>query len=95
MTTFTANEAKQHLGALIDEALQAPVTITRHGRPAVVVTADAEYQAYLKYRQLKTEVNKGFEQIDHGEYTTRSMKDLGEEAIRRIEAKKSNTELKS
>ena len=90
MTTFTANEAKQHLGAVIDETPQAPVSITRHGRPAVVMTADAEYQAYLKHRQLKAEVNKGFDQIDRGEFTTRSMKDLGEEAIRRIEAKRGN-----
>jgi len=81
MTTFTANEAKQHLGAVIDEALQNPVTITRHGRPAVVMTADAEYQAYLKHLQLKSEVNKGFEQIESGQFTTKSMDEIFNEAV--------------
>ena len=62
METITANDAKQNFGVLMDKALSEPVTITKHGRAAVVVTSDAEYQELisLKYAHLKAEIGKGF-----------------------------------
>ena len=42
MKTYTANDAKQSFGLVIDEALQAPVTITRHGRAVVVMTSETD-----------------------------------------------------
>ncbi len=47
MSTFSALEAKNRLGQIIDAAQREPVTITRHGRPAVVVLAVQEYEALL------------------------------------------------
>ena len=66
MQTFTANDAKQRFGELMEQALQEPVSITRHGRPSVVVTSDAEYRELLalKYENLKAEVRRGFESFD-------------------------------
>ncbi|MES2509369.1 MAG: type II toxin-antitoxin system Phd/YefM family antitoxin [Pseudomonadota bacterium] len=47
MTTFSALEAKNRLGQILDAAQREPVTITRHGRPAVVVLAVQDYEALL------------------------------------------------
>lgn len=47
MSTFSALEAKNRLGQIIDAAQREPVTITRHGRPAVVVLAIQDYEALL------------------------------------------------
>ncbi len=63
MNTFTSNAAKQKFGEVIELALQQPVSITRHGRPSVVVTSDSDYRELLalRYERLKEEVVKGFE----------------------------------
>ena len=50
MNTFTSNDAKQKFGEVIELALQEPVSITRHGRPSVVVTSDADYRELLAFK---------------------------------------------
>ena len=61
MKTVTANEAKQNFGQVIDKALQGPVSITKHGRPSVVITSDAEYKELidLKRKLLQAELREG------------------------------------
>ncbi len=78
MKTFTANEAKQQLGRLLDTARTGPVTITKHGRPEFVLTSKDDYDsmAELKYNHLKTEVQKGFGALDRGEYSNRSFEEI-------------------
>jgi prevent-host-death family protein len=68
MNTFTSNDAKQKFGEVIELALQEPVSITRHGRPSVVVTSDADYRELLaiKYERLKEEVARGFASFGPG-----------------------------
>ncbi len=44
MRTFTASEAKNKLGELIDLARASPVAITRYDRPVVVVMALEEFE---------------------------------------------------
>jgi prevent-host-death family protein len=85
MQVFTANDAKQKFGELLDQALQHPVSITRHGRPSVVVTSDAEYRELLalKYESLKSEVRKGFEGFDRGESSARTVDDIAEAVLKR------------
>jgi prevent-host-death family protein len=43
------------MGLVTDTALREPVTITRRGRPSLVVTSVQDYQALqrLKYSKLK------------------------------------------
>jgi len=84
MQTFTANDAKQKFGELMDQALQEPVSITRHGRPSVVVTSDAEYRALLalKHANLKAEVIKGFEGIDRRK-KARTVDEIAKEVLKR------------
>ena len=43
MKTFSANDAKQSLGLVLDSALIEPVLIQKHGRPAAVVISPDEY----------------------------------------------------
>jgi len=71
MTTISANDAKQRFGKVMDEALQHPVSITKHGRPSVVMISNKEYEEYLKSKAetLKEEVRKGFAQIENGEFS--------------------------
>ena len=94
MKTYTANDAKQSFGMVIDEALQEPVTITRHGRPVVVITSEAEYQEYIKLKEekLKTEVQKGFYALDNGDFSNRTVEEIAEEVIREYEAKNKDTD---
>ncbi|MCM8527395.1 MAG: type II toxin-antitoxin system Phd/YefM family antitoxin [Lentisphaeraceae bacterium] len=83
MKTYTANDAKQSFGLVIDEALQEPVTITRHGRPVVVITSEAEYKEFVKLKEekLKAEVQKGFYELDNGNFSNRTVEEIAEEAL--------------
>ena len=46
-TTFTAKEAKNNFGRLLDEARHAPVGIERNGRLIVVVVSIEKYRELL------------------------------------------------
>lgn len=83
MKTFTANEAKQQLGRVLDTARTGPVTITKHGRPEFVLTSKEDYDSMsmLKYQHLKQEVQKGFDALDRGEFSTRTIKEIAAEAL--------------
>jgi prevent-host-death family protein len=86
MITFTANDAKQKFGEVIDAALQAPVSITKHNRRSVVVLSDAAYQslASAKHATLKAEVKAGFDQLDRGEVSTRTPNEIADDVRQRI-----------
>jgi prevent-host-death family protein len=46
MRTFTAADAKNRFGELLDAARREPVSIERHGRPVAVMISHEEYAAY-------------------------------------------------
>lgn len=52
MRTVPAKDAKYNLGELIDLARAAPITVTKYGRPVVVVMAVEEYHK-LKGRNTR------------------------------------------
>jgi len=83
MKTFTANEAKQNLGHVLDTARTGPVTITKHGRPEFILTSKEDYDSLLglKYNHLKQEVQKGFDALDRGEFSTRTIQEIAGEAL--------------
>ena len=93
MQSFSAFDAKQKFGEVMDAALRGPVSITKHGRPAVVITSDEDYRALqqLVRDYLKTEVRKGIEDIEAGcvqSFETREdLMRLGEEIRSRTRAK--------
>lgn len=83
MTTVTANTAKQQLGQVLDSARTGPVSITKHGRPAFVITSKEDYDSLiqLKFEHLKREVQIGFDALDRGEISTLSISEIAAEAI--------------
>ncbi|MDA0765451.1 MAG: type II toxin-antitoxin system Phd/YefM family antitoxin [Verrucomicrobia bacterium] len=85
MITFTANDAKNKFGEVIDAALQGPVSITKHNRPSVVVMSDAQYQslAHAKHKELKAAVVAGFDQLDRGEFSPYTNEEIAERVIAR------------
>jgi prevent-host-death family protein len=85
MDTFTSNDAKQKFGEVIELALQGPVSITRHGRPSVVVTSDADYRELLalKHERLKQEVARGFESFGKGTPKGPSVDEIAAKVLKR------------
>lgn len=83
MITVTANTAKQQLGQVLDSARIGPVSITKHGRPAFVVTSKEDYDSLmqLKFEHFQREVKIGFDALDRGEISTRSIAEIAAEAI--------------
>ena len=83
MQSVTANEAKQNFGQVIDQALQGPVSVTKHGRPSVVITSDSDYKDLLEMKRklLQAEVQKGFESLDKGEIASRTAEQIAEDVL--------------
>ncbi len=59
----------------MDTAQREPVTIEKHGRPVAVLISAAEYEQ-MKLERLQLKVTHGFDQLDRGEYSNRSVKDI-------------------
>lgn len=90
----TATDLKQRTGQVLDDAQREPVRIEKHGRVygAVISRQDLEVlEEAKKHQALKSSVQAGFAQIENGEYSTRSMSDLAEEARKRVEARRAAT----
>ena len=47
MRTFSAKDAKNKFGELIDQARAEPVTVAKYGRPVVVVMSVEEYERLI------------------------------------------------
>jgi len=90
MQEFASTEAKDKWGLITDTALREPVTITRHGRPSLIVTSVQDYRALqrLKYNQLKTDIQEGLDDLDQGRFSTKSVDDLIAEGRERLKAEK-------
>lgn len=85
MITYTANDAKNKFGEVIDAALQHPISITKHNRRSVVIMSDAEYNrlATAQHAHLKAEVKAGFDQLDRGEFSTKTPHEIYEDVRKR------------
>lgn len=92
MLTFTANDAKNKFGEVIDAALQAPVSITKHRRRSVVVLSDSEYRnlASSKHAALKDAVIAGFDQLDRGEFSVKTPRQIADEVLQEFLAENRN-----
>lgn len=49
MQTFTANEAKNRFGELLDRVQRAPVQVTRHNRVVGVMVSAEDYEAMRRF----------------------------------------------
>ena len=50
---WSVQDAKNRFSAVIDAASRAPQTVTRHGKPAVVVLAVGEFERLRRLEKLK------------------------------------------
>jgi prevent-host-death family protein len=50
---WSVQDAKNRFSAVVEAARQAPQTVTKHGRPAVVVVAAEEYERLRQLEKLK------------------------------------------
>lgn len=69
MYSFTASEAKVQFGELISKAMREPVSITKNGRPKVVVMSYEDFNAIevLKLEHLKASLANSIAQAERGE----------------------------
>jgi prevent-host-death family protein len=51
--TWSIRDARSRFSQVVEAARREPQTITRHGKPAVVVVAADEYERLRKLRPLK------------------------------------------
>lgn len=58
MKTYTATEAKREFGEVLLHAQQAPVHVTRNGKPVAVLMSQSEYEA-MKRAALRAELVEG------------------------------------
>ncbi len=52
-STWSVQDAKNRFSAVVEAARRAPQTVTRHGKPAVVVIAADEYARLQRLELLK------------------------------------------
>ena len=51
--TWSVQDAKNRFSEVVEAAQRAPQTVTKHGKPAVVVIAADEYERLRKLQHLK------------------------------------------
>ena len=50
---WSVQDGKNHFSELLESAREAPQTVTKHGKPAVVVVAVGEYERLRKLERLE------------------------------------------
>jgi prevent-host-death family protein len=79
MLNIAAREARANFGELMDTAQREPISIEKHGRSVAVLMSATEYEN-MKLELLKAHIRVGFEQLDRGEYSTLSAKEIMKKA---------------
>ena len=51
--TWSVQDAKNRFSEVVEAARRKPQTVTKHGKPAVVIVAAEEYERLHKLEQLK------------------------------------------
>lgn len=69
MNSFTASEAKVQFGELLSQAMREPVSITKNGRPKVVLMSwkDCNQIKVLKLEHLRATLAHSTEQAERGQ----------------------------
>ncbi|ENA9696679.1 type II toxin-antitoxin system Phd/YefM family antitoxin [Salmonella enterica subsp. enterica] len=68
MYTFTANQAKTQFGEMMSRAQREPVSITRNGKPSIVVLSAEDYAVFeeLKMQDLRRILEQSDQDIATG-----------------------------
>ena len=75
MKTFSARDAKEHFGELMDTVQREPVSIEKYGRAVAVMLSQTEYEE-MKLAILREILTRGEEQIERGEFEELSTEEL-------------------
>lgn len=69
MLSFTANQAKTQFGEMIAKAQREPVSITKNGKPSVVVMSIEDYNQIeeLKLQSLRDKLARSVAQAQIGQ----------------------------
>lgn len=84
MKVFSAKDAKQHFGELMDTVQREPVSIEKHGRPVAVMLSEVEYEK-IKLERLRAAVQIGIDEADRGELADYSLEKLQAELDSELE----------
>lgn len=84
MKVFSAKDAKQHFGELMDTVQREPVSIEKHGRPVAVMLSEVEYEK-IKLERLRAAVQIGIDEADRGEFADYSLEKLQAELDSELE----------
>lgn len=92
MQEFPSTEAKDKWGLISDTAMREPVTITRHGRPTLVVTSVQDYESLqrLKHDRLKADVREGLDDLAQGRVSTKSVDQIIAAGRKRLVSRKAD-----
>ncbi|WP_421786948.1 type II toxin-antitoxin system Phd/YefM family antitoxin [Hyphobacterium sp.] len=92
MKTYTATEAKNKFGQLLDDAQRGPVRIEKHGRASSYVVSEADYEVIQaqKEKALKDILDASQRDIDAGR--TVPMEQVHAEIREMLEQAKLNAE---
>ncbi|EJN2862252.1 type II toxin-antitoxin system Phd/YefM family antitoxin [Salmonella enterica subsp. enterica serovar Yaba] len=68
MFTFTANQAKTQFGEMMSRAQREPISITRNGKPSIVVLSAEDYAVFeaLKMQDLRRILGQSDQDIATG-----------------------------
>ncbi|SOD23033.1 type II toxin-antitoxin system Phd/YefM family antitoxin [Nitrosomonas ureae] len=68
METFNATDVKRDFGEMLLKVQKAPVAINKNGKPVAVMLSSSDYQYLeaLHNQWLKTEIQKGIDDIAAG-----------------------------
>ncbi len=75
MKTYSARDAKEHFGELMDTVQREPVSIEKYGRAVAVMLSETEYEE-MKLARLRGILTRGEEQIERGEFEDFSIEEL-------------------
>lgn len=75
MINIAAREARANFGELMDTAQREPVSIEKHGRAVAVLMSATEYEK-IQQERLQAKVTTGFDQLNQGQHSERSVKDI-------------------
>jgi len=75
MINIAAKEARANFGELMDTAQREPISIEKHGRAVAVLMSAVEYEK-IQQERLQAKVTNGFNQLDEGKHSERSVRDI-------------------
>lgn len=88
MREFPSAEIKDKWGAISEVALQEPITITKRGRPSLVMMSNRDFESLRKsyFSGLNARLEEGIRAADNGEFTSLTVKEIRDEAAKLFEA---------